>query len=49
VGEEETFAGDEVVGGESVERRVGFKGVDSSEDAVVVRIDGKAQNCDVFG
>lgn len=40
MGEEETVAGGEVVRGESIERRVGFKSVDCGEDAVVVRIDG---------
>lgn len=42
MGEEETVAGDYVVGSKSVERRIGFKSVDSSEDAVVVGIDGEA-------
>ena len=48
-GEEEAVAGAEVVGGECVEGREGFEGVESGEDAVVAGIDGDAQNGDVFG
>jgi hypothetical protein len=42
VGEEETVAGDEIVGGECVEWRERFKGVDCGEDTVVVGIHGEA-------
>jgi len=42
VREKEAVAGDEVIGSKSVERRVGFKGVDCSKDAVVVGIHGEA-------
>lgn len=47
-GEEDAFAGPEVVGGEGVEFREGIGGVDGSEEAFVDGIDGEAENRDVF-
>ncbi|KAK0573471.1 hypothetical protein LWI29_008476 [Acer saccharum] len=48
-GEEDALAGAEVVGGEGVEGRRRWSGLDDGEDAFVGPVDGEAEDGNVYG